>query len=183
MGNRSTVRVQQPPLRPAIGLEVRPSVLEDARLLAPRLRQADLAEIQAHSGSDPRLVLERGIRTSKPAMTVMHDGVPAMIFGVVPCGGLLDEAGVHDWPESQPMVDGSIWLLGSDAISIFSRQFLRHSRTWTTEVSSSYSCVGNIVDMRNYVHVRWLKWLGFTFMDRIRYGPENRFFLRFLKEV
>ena len=182
MGNRLSTGLQ-PPLQPTVDLEVRPSLIEDARSLAPRLRQADLAEIQAHSGSDPRKSIEHGIRNSAPAMTVLHKGLPAMIFGVAPCGGSLEDTGHHEWPEGRPMIDGVIWLLGSDDLSIFSRQFLRHSRSWTADICTNYSCVGNIVDMRNYVHVRWLQWLGFKFMDRIRYGPENRFFLRFLKEV
>jgi hypothetical protein len=46
----------------------------------------------------------------------------------------------------------------------------------------SYTLIGNVIDERNRVHLRWLKWMGFTFVQRIpEYGVQHRPFLEFIK--
>lgn len=148
--------------------------------MAPRLRMADLAEIKAHSNTEPLVSLQHGVYFSKPCYTVVFKGQPAAIFGVVP---VKSQDFGWDWPKGHPHPDGSVWLLGTDAVPMFGRQFLRYSKTWLDELAMRYRVLGNMVDIRNTTHVRWLKWLGFTMLDTIDYGPQNLPFQRFYKET
>jgi len=153
--------------------------MADAVDMAPRLRQADLAEIKAHSNNEPAQSLQHGVYWSEPAYTVEFLGKPAAIFGVVPVKQ--GDFG-WDWPTGHPHPSGSVWLLGTDDIPLFSRRFLRHSREWLAELEMRYRVLGNMVDVRNTAHVRWIEWLGFTMLDTIDYGPFNLPFQRFYKE-
>ena len=63
---------------------------------------------------------------------------------------------------------GFIWLLGTDEIKDISWQFLRESREWLEKISSPYKMVCNMVHEENTVHIKWLKFLGFTFLKRTK---------------
>lgn len=116
----------------------------DAQSLAPRLRQADLAEIAAATGERPEVALHRGIVASAAPRTVLAAGVPIAIFGVVNCGG-----GV-----------GSPWLLGSDAMLTHWFECARRSREEIEYMRAEWPRLENYVDARNAIHIRWLQWLG-----------------------
>jgi scaffold protein Gp13 len=138
--------------------------------LAPRLRQADLQEIQAASGRDPVIVLREGAERSVPSCTIMgNTGYVAGMFGVVPEGDF-----------------GRIWMVGSEELTKapLSRQFLRECRDFVNVMERPYLAIGNYIDERNTVHIRWLRWLGFIFIHRHEnYGFEKRTFLEFIKCV
>jgi hypothetical protein len=138
--------------------------------LAPRLRQADLQEIQAASGLDPIQALREGAQKSVPSCTIIGNiGYAAGMFGVVPEGDF-----------------GRIWMFGSDELTKppLSRQFLRECRDFVNVMERPYLAIGNYIDARNMVHIRWLRWLGFTFIRRVpNYGFEQREFLEFIKCV
>jgi hypothetical protein len=136
-------------------LHLRPSTLSDADALAPRLREDDLREVQA-CGVSPLDALRRGIGTSLPAMSIVNgSGEVVGVFGAVPLPG---EPGA-----------AAVWLLGSDGITKESMSFLRQSRKHIEAIQEMYPLLFNRVDSRNLLHIRWLKWLGFTF---INYLPE-----------
>ena len=63
---------------------------------------------------------------------------------------------------------GFIWLLGTDEIKDISWQFLRESREWLEKISSPYKMVCNMVHEENTVHIKWLKFLGFTFLKHTK---------------
>lgn len=134
-------------------LIVRPSVGEDVHEMASRLRTEDQAEIVACSGRPPVEALGQGFACSVPCMTVEYMGRASTMFGVVPSETTFPRL-------------GAVWLLGTDDINLFSRQFLRQSRSWLKEVCKDYDIVGNVVDERNDQHVRWLRWMGFKFIHR-----------------
>lgn len=132
--------------------------------LAPKVRQADRDEILAASGSLPLRALVEGIKSSREAYTVLFHGEPCFIFGVVDLGAT-----------------GAVWALGSDEVALFKRTFLRESRAWLEKLGEGFEYVGNLIDARNTVHIRWLEWLGFTFCEEhFRNGYK---FLRFSKCV
>lgn len=147
---------------------VRPTHEGDAESLAPRLRQADLDEIKASTGQEPIEALRDGARLSlQPLTAVMHDGlteVPIAMFGCV--------------SESERGV-GRIWLLGSDDVFVMRMAFARQSREWFRHVAAPFNLVTNIVDMRNAVHVNWLRWCGCRFVGVVESGVEKRPFLEF----
>lgn len=148
-------------------IEVRPTIQGDAESLAPRMREADKAEVKAASGKHPYLVLLEGIEASEQAYTALVDGEPIAIFGVC--------------PTDNPSV-GVVWLLGSDVISAHRIDFLRKSRDWVERFQSKYPVLCNSIDARNTVHIKWLQWLGFTFIQELQnHGVEHRLFYQFVR--
>lgn len=128
--------------------------LRDAQLLGPRLRQADRDEIDAVTGEPPEVVIHRGIRQSVEPLTLLRSGLPIAVFGVVD----------HGWGCGTP------WLLGTPEILDHWREFARRSREVLADVRPSFATLSNWVDARNTVHVRWLRWLGFTIGAPQPYG-------------
>lgn len=146
---------------------VRPARSDDAVALAPKLRAADLAEIDARSGRSPLTVLLEGILFSKRCFAVeLKSGEVVALFGVA--------------PSDEPRL-GLVWMLGSDRLLDIRFTFLRHSREWLRELSRGYSVLGNFVDERNTVHVAWLRWLGFRFLSRAPMGRNGETFLEFVR--
>jgi len=142
--------------------------------MAPKLRKADLNEIQAGLGIHPLKALGVGFTESRPCLTAADsaDDEPIAMFGVVPVGS-----------EGTPRT-GSIWLLGTDGIYPHKTQFLRESKARLAEVCAGYDVVGNFIDARNGLHIIWLKWLGFTLLRKIpHFGAEGREFIEFVKVV
>jgi hypothetical protein len=148
-------------------ISVRPARWGDAADVAPRLRIADLQEVSASLGESPISVLEEGIAESDPCYAVTDKaGSVLALFGVVPQVG---DEGV-----------GRIWLLGSQELVAERFYFARNSRLWVDCLQDRYSVLWNWVDARNEVHIRWLKWCGFTLtgVDET-YGVEGRPFYEF----
>lgn len=154
--------------RPA-SIAVRSARAGDAAELAPRLRGADLQEIKASLGADPLSILERGIADSDPCYAVVDgEGRPFALFGAV--------------PDSSNTEVGLVWLLASDDLVKHSCFVLRNSRRWVEKLHRRYRVLWNFVDGRNEVHLRWLKWCGFTFVQLIeQYGVEQRPFYEVAK--
>jgi hypothetical protein len=136
---------------------VRPAEPGDAEALAPRLRAADLREIEAAVGMAPGPMLRHGVRTSNPCYAVVEDGQVLALFGAIPSARR---------PET-----GVVWLLGSEELAAHASFIVRSSKAWIAKLHERYRVLGNYVDARNEVHVRWLRWCGFTFVRRIeRFG-------------
>lgn len=148
-------------------LKVRAANIEDADKLAPLLRRDDIEEIKAAVGAEPLAVLKQGMIISDPCYTVLDmEDSPLAVFGVI-------------GDSCRPSV-GRIWLLGSDRLVQYSYTFLRYSREWIEKLHESYPTLWNYIDARNEVHIRWLKWCGFTFLRRIeKHGVEQRLFYEF----
>lgn len=68
---------------------------------------------------------------------------------------------------------GFIWMLGSPEIEKFSCAFLRRNRTYVRAQARKFKRLGNVVDARNSVSIRWLSWLGFKIYPAVPFGPFN----------
>jgi hypothetical protein len=146
---------------------IRRAIADDAYYLAPRLRSADLQEIKAGSGCDPLAMLLDGIKKSDRCFAVIAPDVePVAVFGVVP---FPDKPGV-----------GIPWMLGSDKLLDFRKQLLREGRTHLARLARHYTMLVNSVDKRNTVHIRWLRWMGVTFVGESILGPQRLPFLDFI---
>ena len=66
---------------------------------------------------------------------------------------------------SKPRV-GAVWMLCSPKILKYRRRFAKESRQWIEAMHQRYDLLWNVVDERNAVHIRWLTWCGFTFINR-----------------
>ncbi|MFY0576309.1 hypothetical protein ACN28S_19855 [Cystobacter fuscus] len=150
-------------------LTVRPARPTDAALLAPRLREADLLEIAAVTTEKPVELLERSIRCSVPCHAVLDEqGLLLALFGAAPDGRK---------PEA-----GLVWLLGSDELEKHAVTFLRQGLYWIERLHEHYSVLGNWIDARNEVHIRWLRWCGFQLIHRDEsHGVQQRSFYEFVR--
>ena len=126
-----------------------PSVPEDVEYLGSRLRQADIDEITANGGLTPHEALEAGLANSTICQSAHYKGEPFLMFGAAP---VLDNVGL-------------VWMLGSDVISKAWLPVLRRSRDCLQELHDEFDLLFNYVDARNTVHIKWLRWLGFSFIN------------------
>ncbi len=148
-------------------VRVRQAHAADAAGIAASLRETDLREIQAALSESPLDVVTRAIARSQPCYAVVDERDQALaVFGAIP---VPSEKGV-----------GVAWLLASTGLARYRFSFLRHSLEWIERLHESYGVLWNCVDARNQVHIRWLKWCGFSVLSRIEeYGTEKRPFYEF----
>lgn len=144
-------------------VEVRPATYRDALVLP--LRRADRDEIEALTGRNPRAVLVESVEASAKAWAGLADGTLVCLFGVV--------------PKSLVGITGIPWLLGSDDVCAYSRQFLRRNRAYVDVMLADFPYLINVVDARNAVSIRWLKWLGFRFGQPVPMGVRGLPFIPF----
>lgn len=151
------------PRRLGLNLNIRTACQRDAELLAPRLRREDRAEIAAASATPPLLALTRGLEWSASPQTIEDETGPIAMFGIV---------GSHR--------NGSPWLLGSERIRLHRREWVERSRQVFADLRAPYDYLSNWIDERNGLHIRWIRWLGFSIVGRDPvYGAQRRPFLFF----
>lgn len=137
-------------------------------MLAPILRDEDVAEVLAAGREDPLESLKAGFNGSALCLTVEIDSHPHMMFGVV----------LTPDPEV-----GYIWMLSSpEPFKRHSVTFLRQSRAWITTLHGYAPILTNSVDARNKAHIEWLRWLGFSFINKTNgLGEGNLPFITFAR--
>ncbi len=149
---------------------VRDATLEDVYYIAAHLRQADLDEFTAlySAAASPTAILAASRVCSELCQVGTVDGVPALIYGVAPL----------DAPTA-----GTVWMVGTRALEdpAVARRFLRECRDGLREMNEMYPLLVNHVDARNALSVRWLRWLGFTFINLRLHGAEHRPFYEFVR--
>ena len=95
------------------------------------------------------------------------------IYFTVPNGETAGIAGINK--------AGAVWMLCTDAIHDYPITFAREAKRFID--SRPEELLWNIVDKRNTVHLKLLKYLGFEFLKEITYGPNNLTFIQFAKCV
>jgi hypothetical protein len=154
-------------------MTTRPATRHDAANLAPRLRAADVAELKAATGATPLEGLQSGFKVSEICMVAEIDGEVISMFGV---------ARDDEVNKALGLFYGNVWFLGSPESVSDAKFFMRESRAWLKTIGVYYDALGNAVDARNTKHVKWIKAMGFEFIDTFNnYGPEGHTFLRFYK--
>jgi hypothetical protein len=150
---------------------VRNAVVADAYFLGERLREADIQEIEATQRyKDATDALIQGILDSTDCWTIMEPktGIPVAMCGV------------------QPVLSGllyvPIWLLGTEAIRRYSTKFLRLTKKWLNVLAIQLGPIGNYVDVRNELHVKWLEWNGFVNYHTIPSPGGETVFKLYVKE-
>ena len=141
---------------------IRKTISEDIDYLAPRLRFEDKREILDSTGLNPYQALRECFTCSEISLTIVDTkNIPVGIFGV--------------------SEDGAIWLLATPEIKRIRFSFLRESRKVVNLLNKKYKILWNYVDCRNDLHLRWLKWCGFSFLRKINYGVNQKPFYEFIK--
>ena len=145
---------------------IRKTISEDIEFLAPRLRYEDKREILASTGLLPYEALLKGYLENVIVFTIVNKkNIPVGIFGVNDCG-----RGV-----------GAIWLLASEDLTTAQISFLRQCRDVVKVLNTKYKILWNFVDCRNSLHIKWLKWCGFKFINKQNYGVLNKPFYEFIR--
>jgi hypothetical protein len=132
-------------------LHTRLSIVPDCYYIASRLREHDKKDVKA-AGLEPHRALLDGYIYSSDLRTIcLPDGTPAAMFGVAPI-------------KADGLNIGSIWLLGTDELVKYRWKFLRESRYWLRHMSVGFDLLCNCVHRDNTEHIRWIRWLGFSFL-------------------
>ena len=75
--------------------------------------------------------------------------------------------------------DGKIWMLCTPSVKDYPIQYARDCIRFIS--SRPEKLLWNIVDKRNKVHLKLLRYLGFKFLREFKYGPNNLTFIEFAK--
>ena len=137
---------------------IHPITLEAAMSVASNLRSDDRREVEEGHGLDPFVMI-----TSKA-----QEG--SCVYFNVPNGKTAGMAGVDP--------GGLIWMLTTPAIEEYPVTFAREAKRY---VERQKGLLWNIVDKRNTVHLKLLKFLGFKFLRKISHGPYQLSFIEFCK--
>jgi len=131
-------------------LTIRKATANDAEYLAPRLRKADLEEIAA-AGQEPLKSMHMGIACGGAYVVVPvgNPSSPIAIFGFI----------------GDPGNGAIVWMLATDDLVKYKMEFLVKARDAVDAASKKYGLLYNRVYRKNLLHIRWLKWMGFTFVD------------------
>jgi hypothetical protein len=138
---------------------IHPITLEAAYEVASNLRQDDLREAVEGHGVVPTIDIPLACLRG------------SCVYFTVPNGKTAGVAGVAD--------DNAIWMLTTPAIHEYPITFAREAKRFVDSRPEPY--LWNIVDKRNTVHLKLLKFLGFTFLRELTYGPNNLTFIEFIR--
>ena len=138
---------------------IHPITLEAAIEVASNLRSEDRREGEEGHGVDPFTSI------------VARAQEGSCVYFNVPNGKTAGMAGVEN--------DGLIWMLTTAAIYEYPLTFARESKRYVERHSNK--TLWNIIDKRNTVHLKLLKFLGFEFSREISHGPNNLPFIEFYK--
>jgi hypothetical protein len=140
---------------------------DDIAALAPRPREQNKAELLAATGRDALTALTARFANSKRCWTMLHRGKIIAMFGV-------------SHVRNQRSY-GRIWMLGSDDLFRQGRVLLRDGPIWLREMMHGHTVLCNFIDARNESYVRWLKRLGFRFVQlHAKFGLAKQPFWEFL---
>ena len=137
---------------------IHPITIKAAVEVASNLRSDDRREVEEGHGLDPFVMI-----TSKA-----QEG--SCVYFNVPNGKTAGMAGVDP--------GGLIWMLTTPAIEEYPVTFAREAKRY---VERQKGLLWNIVDKRNTVHLKLLKFLGFKFLREIFHGPNQLSFIEFCK--
>ena len=138
---------------------IHPITYEAALEVATNLRSDDRREVVEGHGLNPMIFLP----------LAAEEG--SAVYFTVPDGKTAGLAGVGD--------GGAIWMLCTPEIERYPITFAREAKRFVD--SREEPLLWNIVDCRNTVHLKLLKFLGFKFLRKVTHGPNNLQFIEFCR--
>ena len=142
------------------------ATLAHARHIASALRASDMEELVAGGTTDPYADLEYGLSLPGETGTLLVDGVPAAMFGVVDLGG----------------GTGVPWLLGTTLLDQNKRLLLTDARVVVQNMMNQFDSLENLIYEGSKTNRRWLKWLGFSEDEPQPHPETGEPFIRFYWE-
>ena len=138
---------------------IHPITKEAAIEVASNLRLEDRREVEEGYGVDSTLALLDAVQK------------PSCVYFTVPNGKTAGMAGVDP--------GGQIWMLCTNAIEESPITFAREAKRYVERQPDKL--LWNIVDKRNVVHLKLLKFLGFKFLRELKHGPNQLTFIEFCR--
>ena len=138
---------------------IHPITMEAALEVASNLLPADRREVEEGHGVDSKEALIDAVQK------------PSCVYFVVPNGKTAGMAGVDD--------GGQIWMLCTTAIHDYPLTFAREAKRYVERQEDKL--LWNIVDKRNKVHLKLLRFLGFKFLREFKHGPKQLTFIEFCR--
>ena len=134
--------------------EVREATMDDAEYIASNLRKEDIAEIRKMREASPHDAVINSYNWSDVRGTLVLDGKPALIYGVVGSG-----TGVP-----------KVWALGTDACRKAGKVMVKLGREVSDALANEFMIMENWCDADYVASLRWLRLIGFTVEE-----PKNGF--------
>ena len=123
----------------------RATQLHDVCELAPNLRSEDKREVNTLGKTSEQALLS-GYLLGRVCRSIINNyGQVVGMYGVVPADSKT----------------GLVWMLGSDKLKKIKIPFLKESRTEVEKMNILLPHLWNIIDSRNELHLKWIKWCGF----------------------
>lgn len=142
------------------------AVYQDCLTLGHKLRKEDQEEIKALANLKGPEALILGLLHSHICISIFTEqDVICGMFGV----------------QGQKGKDATVWMLASDEIEEIAIPFLRQNKAVINFINQLHPVLHNVVDVRNELHIKWLKWCGFTFINKQNIGYENKPFYSFVR--
>jgi len=135
------------------------ATIEAAIKVASNLLPEDRREVEEGHGLDPMEELTLSVHRSSCVWFEVPNGKTAGMAGVGP--------------------NGEVWMLCTPAIHEYPITFAREAKRFIE--SREEPLLWNIVDKRNIVHLKLLKFLGFKFLREISHGPKQLSFIEFCR--
>lgn len=145
----------------------RPPTAADIAALAASMREIDRLEVLAVSGRQPKDALAACVAESKWALAAEVDGRVMTIFGIADADFLGEE--------------GSPWMLCAEGIERHARALLTYAPRHLARMKEAVTALRNMVHADNRSAIRFLKWCGFSFGEKINVKGEP--FLMFAMEA
>ena len=133
--------------------------LEAAKEVASNLRLEDRREVEEGHGIDATEALLEAAQNHSYVYFTVPNGKTAGMAGVDP--------------------GGQIWMLCTPAIQEYPITFAREARRFVERQQDKL--LWNVVDKRNTVHLKLLKFLGFKFLREVEFGPNKLSFIEFVR--
>ena len=133
--------------------------MEAAVEVAFNLRPDDRREVEEGHGQNPLVELVKAAQEG------------TCVYFNVPNGKTAGMAGVEK--------GGVVWMLCTPAIHDYPITFAREAKRYID--SRQEELLWNIVDERNKVHLKLLRFLGFKFLQKKLHGPNNLSFIEFCR--
>ena len=145
---------------------LRKATLKDFKYVVDNMRVMDKIEAHYQTGMNPEDALSFTYMGSEINMAIANDNdEPIGLCGV--------------------QNDGCIWCVATDDLydnKKYRIQLIRQGRDWVDNLLGSYKILYNYVYAENSSAIKWLKALGFTFVNYHKeFGKEQKPFYEFLR--
>jgi len=145
---------------------LRKANIADLNHVCKHMRDMDRLEAVYQTGNEPEDALRLSYLAGQQVLAIAGDNdQPMGLCGVIS--------------------DGCIWMICTD--ELFSNkkyriQLIRKGRKWVDKLLQSYKVLYNFVYAENHSAIKWLKALGFTFVNYYeKYGDQEKPFYEFVR--